>query len=69
MTLEGRSDVHFLHVTQTPLEPVTLVILAFCFLALVVVVVPHLSVVKEVYNLAFFLAQAFSGMGSLLFHP
>jgi hypothetical protein len=69
MRLEGRSDVHLLHVTQTPLEPVTLVILAFWFLALVVVDAPHCSIMKEAYNLAFFLMQDFPGMGSLLFHP
>jgi hypothetical protein len=45
--------VHLLHVTQTPLEPATLVILSFWFLALVVVDAPHCSVVKEAYNLAF----------------
>jgi hypothetical protein len=45
--------VHLLHVTQTPLKPVTLVILAFCFLALVVVDAPHCSVVKEAYSLAY----------------
>jgi hypothetical protein len=38
-------------------------------LALVVVVAPHCSVVKEVYNLVFFLTQDFPGMGFLLFHP
>jgi hypothetical protein len=55
-----------MHVTQTPLEPVTLVILAF--LALVVVAAPPCPVVEEVYSLGFFLlAQTFTGMGFLTF--
>jgi len=54
-----------MHVTQTPLEPVNLFILAI--LALVVVVAPPCSVVKEVYSLLFFLAWDFPGMGFLTF--
>jgi hypothetical protein len=37
-------------------------------LALVVVVVPPCSVMKEVYSLVFVLVQGFLGMGFLLFH-
>jgi hypothetical protein len=61
--------MHLLHITQTPLGPVTLVILAFCFLALVVVNAPHFLFMKEAYSLTLFLSQDFLGMGSLLFHP
>jgi hypothetical protein len=42
------SDTHLLHVTQTPIEPVTLVILSFLFLALVVVDAPCFFVMKEI---------------------
>jgi hypothetical protein len=42
--------VHLLHVTQTTLEPVTLAILAFGFLALVVVDAPRFLVVKGKYS-------------------
>jgi hypothetical protein len=66
MKLEGRSDVHLLHVTQTPPRahhPSHSCIV----LALVFVVALPCSVVKEVYSLVFFLAQDFPGMGFLTF--
>jgi hypothetical protein len=41
------SDVNLLHATQKNLKAITLAILAFVFLALVVVDAPQFSVVKE----------------------
>jgi hypothetical protein len=62
MRLEGEATCIYCTSLKQPSRPVTLVILAFWFLALVVVDAPRFLVVKEAYSLTLFLAQDFPGM-------
>jgi hypothetical protein len=62
------SDVNLLHVTQTTLELVTLVIVAFGFSDLVVVDAPRFLFVKGKYSPTL-PSSRLSRYGSFIFHP
>jgi hypothetical protein len=62
MRLEGEATCIYCMSLKQPLRPITLVILAFWFFALVVVYAPRFLVVKEEYSLNLFFTQEFPCM-------